>query len=260
MNRRWIVPGCTLLAAGLIGWTARPLSSAAADGPALRVFVSNGVKTVIDEIRPQWEKAAGHPLSFEFGTTAALKQRIESGEPFDVTVLTSDAIADLIKDGKVAASSRQELARCGIGIGQRAGAPKPDIRTVDALKRTLHNAKSITFAEAGASRTYLDKMFAQFGMADEMKAKTILTPSSVGSNQLVSQGKAEYILTLVSEILPAPGVELVGPLPADVQSYVNFAAGMSAMQANIEGRNALLKFLKNPSVAPVFKAKGLETR
>jgi len=205
MNRRWIVSGFALLAAGLAGWMARPLPAVSADRPALRVIVSNGVKTVIDEIRPQWEKAAGSPLSFEFGTTAALKQKIESGEPFDVTILTSDAIGDLIKEGKVAGSSRMELARCGIGLGTRAGAPKPDISTVDALKRTLHSAKSVTFAEAGASRTYLDKMFAQFGMADEMKAKTVLTPSSVNSNKLVSDGKAQYILTLVSEILPAPG-------------------------------------------------------
>jgi molybdate transport system substrate-binding protein len=103
-------------------------------------------------------------------------------------------------------------------------------------------------------------MFAQFGMADAMKAKTVLTPSSVNSNQLVSGGKAQYILTLVSEILPAPGVDLVGPLPAEVQSYVNFAAGISAMPANAEARAALLKFLKSSAVAPVFKAKGLETR
>ena len=260
MNRRWIAAGFAFFTAGFIGWTARPLPVVAADGPALRVIVSNGVKTVIDEIRPQWEKAAGRPLSFEFGTTAALKQRIEGGEPFDVTILTSDAIADLVKDGKVAGSSRTELARCGIGLGQRAGAPKPDIATVDALKRTLHGAKNITFAEAGASRTYLDKMFGQFGMADEMKAKTVLTPSSVNSNQLVSEGKAQYILTLVSEILPAPGVDLVGPLPAQVQSYVNFAAGTSALPANTEARAALLKFLKSSAVAPVIKAKGLEPR
>lgn len=257
MQRRWAIGA---FAAAAIGFVFAPARPAPAQNAPLRVFVSNGVKTVIDEIRPQWEHAAGRPLAFEFGTTAALKQRMEAGEPFDVTVLTSEAIADLVKDGKIAGSSRVDVARCGIGMGMRAGAPKPDIHTADALKRTLHSAKSVTFAEAGASRTYLDKMFAQFGMADEMKAKTVLTPSSVDSNKLVSEGKSQYILTLVSEILPAHGVELVGPLPAEVQSYVNFAAGASAMNANAEARKALLQFLKSSTVAPVFKAKGLEPR
>jgi molybdate transport system substrate-binding protein len=257
MKRRSAI---SAFAAAAIGFVLGPGRPAPAQDVPLRVFISNGVKTVIDEIRPQWERAAGRPLAFEFGTTAALKQKIEAGAPFDVTVLTSEAIGDLIKEGKIQGSSRLELARCGIGMGGRAGAPKPDILTVDALKKTLHNAKSVSFAEAGASRTYLDKMFAQFGMADEMKAKTILTPSSVDSNKLVSAGKAQYILTLVSEILPARGVELVGPLPAQVQSYVNFAAGASAGNANLDARNGLLKFLKGPSVAPVLQTKGLEPR
>ncbi len=254
---RWVITAAATAAIGFVGMPA-PVASGQS-GP-LQVLVSNGVKTVVDEIRPEWERAAGRPLQLEFGTTAALKQRIERGEPFDIAVLTSEAIDQLLKDGKIRAGSRLDLARCGIGMGMRAGAAKPEIGTVDALKRTLHSAQSVTFAEAGASRGYLDKMFAQFGMADEMKAKTILTPSSVNSNQLVSEGKAQYILTLVSEILPAPGVALAGPLPAEVQSYVSFAAGLSATGTNLAARSAALKFLKSPPVAPVFQAKGLEPR
>jgi len=252
--------GIASFAAAAIGLFVLPLRPAVGRSAELHIVVSGGLKTVIDEIRPDWEKAAGHPLTFEFGTTVALKQRIERGEPFDLAVLTSEAIGELIKEGNVAAFSRSELARCGIGLGKRANAPKPDILTVEALKRTLHNAKSITFAEAGASRPHLDKMFAQFGMADEMKAKTAFQPSSVESNKLVSEGKAQYVLTLVSEILPAPGVDLVGPLPAEVQSYVSFAAGASTKPAHAGAEKALLKFLTSAAVAPVFKAKGLETR
>lgn len=256
MKRRSLVLAAVAAILGLF-----PTRPAAGQQTPLHVFVSNGVKTVIDEIRPQWEHAAGRPLSFEFGTTAGLKAKLEAGADFDATVLTSEAIADLVKAGKVAAASRTEIARCGIGMGMRAGATKPDIRTPAALKQTLQNAKSVTFAEAGASRTYLNKMFQQFGIADEMKGKTVLTPSSVNSNELVRDGKAQYILTLVSEILPAaPGVALVGPLPADVQSYVNFAAGVSAKTAHAEAAQALVRFLKSPEAAPVFKAKGLETR
>jgi len=248
-----------LLVAAAIGLSAG-VPRAGGESAPLHIYISNGVKTVIDEIRPEWERAAGRPLAFEFGTTAALKQRIEKGEAFDVTVLTSEAISDLIKDGKVASDSRVDVARCGIGVGMQAGAAKPDLRTPDALKRTLLQAKSVTFAEAGASRGYLDKMFGQFGIADQMKSKTVLTPSSVDSNKLVAEGKAQYILTLVSEILPAKGVELAGPLPARVQSYVNFAAGAGAKSANADADRALLQFLKGPKAAPVFKAKGLEAR
>ena len=245
--------------AGLMLCSA-PAMAADRDAP-LRAFVSNGVKTVIDDLKPQWEHAAGGPVSIESGTTAALQQKIESGEPFDVAVLTSDAISDLVKVGKVARASRVELARSGIGMGMRTGAAKPKIGTSDELKRTLHDAKSVSFAEQGASRVYLDKIFDRFGIAGEMKAKTVLTPSSVKSNELVRDGKAEYILTLVSEILPAaPGVELVGPLPAEVQSYISFAAGVSPAAAHPEAGKAMVQFLKSPTAAAVFKAKGLETR
>ena len=246
--------------AAVIGLFVLPLRPAFGQSAAIHILVANGVKAVIDEIRPDWERVAGHPLALEYGTTTVLKERVERGEPFDLAVLTSDAISDLIKEGKVAAFSRSEIARCGIGLGKRANAPKPDILTVDALKQTLHNARSITFAEAGPLRTYLDKIFAQFGMTEEIKSKTILTPSSVDSNKLVSEGKAQYILTLVSEILPAPGVELVGPLPAEVQSYVSFAAGASTKAAHAGAEKALLSFLNSAALAPVFKAKGLETR
>jgi molybdate transport system substrate-binding protein len=251
MTRRVMVPLLAVLA-----WMTAP----AAGQTPLRVFVSNGVKTVIDDIRPQWEHAAGRSVALEFGTTAALKEKIEGGASFDATVLTSDAIADLVKAGKVAGGSQAEIARCGIGLGARAGTPKPDIRTADALKRTLQNAKSVTFAEAGASRKSLEKMFAQFGIADQMKARTVLTPSSVKSNELVRDGKAQYILTLVSEILPARGVELAGPLPESVQDYIHFAAGVAAKTSNAEAAKALVAYLQSSAAAPVFKAKGLEPR
>ena len=248
-----------IVSAGLILSFATP--PAAAQGAPVRAIVSNGVKTVIDELKPQWEKAAGHPVTIEFGTTAVLKQKIEAGENFDVAVLTSEAIGELVKDGKIASATRVELARAGIGMGMRAGAAKPNIGTADALKQTLEKAMSVSYASEGASRAYLDKMFERFGIASAMKAKTVLTPSSVKSNALVSDGKAEYILTLVSEILPAaPGVELVGPLPSEVQSYVSFAAGVSAKAADAKAGKAMVEFLKSSAAVPVFKAKGLEVR
>jgi molybdate transport system substrate-binding protein len=231
---------------------------AAAQNAPVHVLASNGVKAVIDELKPRAEKAIGRPLAIEFGTSSSIKTRIEGGEAFDVAILTSDVIDDLAKAGKIAAGTRTEIARCGIGIGVRAGAAKPDIKTVDALKKTLLASKSITYAQEGASRTYILQMEDKLGIADAMKTKTILEKNSVGSNARVAEGSAEMIMTLVSEILPAPGVQLVGPLPADVQHYVNFATGISPNTKNMDAGKALAKFFSSPAVAPTLKAKGME--
>ena len=232
--------------------------AALAQSTPVHVLASNGVKAVIDELKPQAEKAIGRPLTIEFGTSSVVKKQIEGGEAFDVAILTSDVIDDLAKAGKIAAGTRTEIARCGIGIGVRAGAAKPDIKTVDALKITLLASKSITFAQDGASRGYILQMEDKLGIADAMKAKTILEKGSVASNARVAAGSAEMILTLVSEILPAPGVQLVGPLPADVQHYVNFATGTSPSTKNTDAGKALAKFFSSPGVAPTLKAKGME--
>jgi molybdate transport system substrate-binding protein len=232
--------------------------SAAAQNAPVHVLASNGVKAVIDELKPQAERAVGRPLAIEFDTSSSVKKRIEGGEAFDVVILTSDVIDDLAKAGKIAPGTRTEIARCGIGIGVRSGASKPDIKSADALKKTLLAAKSITYAQDGASRTYILQMEDKLGISDQMKAKTILEQGSVRSNARVAEGSAEMILTLVSEILPAPGVQLVGPLPAEVQHYVNFATGIGTNTKNTDAGKALAKFFSSPAVAPTLKAKGME--
>jgi len=253
--RRSVIAAWSAAVLGIILQPARP---AHAQGGEVHILVSNGVKAVVDELRPQAERAIGNPLTIEFGTTSALKQKIEAGGSFDATFLTSDAVADLVKSGKLAGST--DLARCGIGMGAKAGTPKPDIRTPEALKETLHKAKAITYAQDGASRVFIEKMMGGFGIAEQMKARTILVPGSVKANELVAAGKADYILTLVSEILPAPGVELIGPLPQQVQNYISFSAGVSAKAAHAENGKALVQFFKGPAAAAVYKAKGLEAR
>lgn len=248
MKKRSVASAVLLLAA----------ASAAAQNAPVHVLASNGVKAVIDDLKPQAERAIGRPLMIEYGTSSAVKTRIEGGEPFDVAILTSDVIDELAKAGKIAAGTRTEIARCGIGIGVRAGAAKPDIKTSAALKKTLLAAKSITYAQDGASRTYILQMEDKLGIADAMKAKTIPEKGSVGSNARVADGSAEVVLTLLSEILPAKGVQLVGPLPADVQHYVNFAEGIGPNSKNTDAGKALVKFFASPAVAPTLKAKGME--
>src|SRR5262249_12598713 len=151
--------------------------------------------------------------------------------PFDALVLTTPAVEDLVKQGK-AAGSAISVARAGIGVGIRSGVAKPDIRTAESIKQTLINSKSITYVGDGASRVYIEKMIADLGITDRMKSKTILQPDIEKSIADVASGKAELWITLMSEIMPAKGITLIGPLPQQFQSYVNFSAALSAKPAN----------------------------
>lgn len=249
MRRRLVVAGFILLFAQAGG----------AQTP-VKVLASNGVRGVMESLLPQCERAIGRPLAMQYGSSTGLLQAIAKDNQFDVVILTTEAIDSLIKDGKIAPGTRADIARAGIGVGVRAGATKPDIGTSDALKQTLLKAKSITYAQDGASRVYLEKMFDRLGIGGEVKPKIILEQGSPGAGARVANGGAEMVMTLVSEILPMPGVELVGPLPAQLQSYVSFAAGVGAKAANAEAGKALITFLKSPVAAPAFKPKGMEAR
>jgi molybdate transport system substrate-binding protein len=232
---------------------------AAAQKAPVRALVSNGVKAVVEELQPQCERAIGRPLQIQFASTTDLVKKIEAGEAFDVTMLTSDAVDQLVKSGKLAPKATP-LARCGVGVGIRSGAPKPEIGTPEAMKRTLLKAKSVTYAEDGASRVFVEKMEDRLGIASELKAKTTLTHGSGAATANVADGKSDLVLTLASEILPVHGIELAGPLPEALQGYINFAAGVAADARDPASANAVIQFLKGPSAAPVYKAKGMEVR
>jgi molybdate transport system substrate-binding protein len=232
---------------------------AAAQTAPVRALVSNGVKAVVEELRPQCERAIGRRLEIQFASTTDLVKKIEAGEAFDFTMLTSEAIDQLIKSGKLAPRA-VPLARCGVGVGVRSGAPKPEIGTSEAMKRTLIKAKSVTYAEDGASRVFVEKMEERLGITSELRAKTTLTHGSGAATANVADGKSDLVLTLASEILPVHGIELVGPLPEALQGYVDFAAGVAAGAHDPAAANAVIQFLKGPSAAPVYKAKGMEAR
>jgi molybdate transport system substrate-binding protein len=230
---------------------------ASAQAP-VRVLSSNGVRGVMEELLKQGEKTLGHP-AIEFNTSSVVRQRIQAGESFDVAILTSEVIDDLIKAGKLTAGSRTDIARSGIGVGIRRGAAKPDIKTPEAMKATLLRAKSITYAQDGASRPHIEKMMDGLGIAQDMKPKSVLVQGVDNAVKAVMEGKAEIIITLISEIVPAAGLELVGPLPRQFQNYVSFAAAVSPNSKNQNAGEALIKFVTGPAVAPTYKAKGMET-
>jgi molybdate transport system substrate-binding protein len=233
-------------------------SQAGGQSAQIRVLCSNGLKAVVEELRARAEREVGHPMSIEFGTSVAIRQRIQSGESFDVAILSSEVLDELIKAGKIVARTRTDLGRSGIGIGVRTDAQKPDITTTEKLKASLLATKSMTWVDVGASRVHIDKMLREFGIANEVEPKVVLTKGVDKSLEMVAAGKVDLIITLISEIVPAKGVDYVGPLPPKVQSYVSLAGGVSANSKNADAGKAFIKLLNASSVAGVYKSKGME--
>ncbi len=244
----------------VVGFALLSAPEGSAQQGAVRVLVSNGMKGAIEELQPQCERAIGHPLAIQFNSTAAVKKKIEAGESFDVTIITTEAVEDLIKQGKLAGGTRADVARSELGIGIRAGAPKPDIHTPEAFKRALRAAKSITYPQDGASRGYLEDLFEKMGIAADLKPKIILAPGSGPATKSVAEGKAEFVITLFSEIVPIHGVEILGPLPGQFKYDIRFAMAASSTAKDPEAAKALIAFLAGPKVAAVYKSKGLEPR
>jgi molybdate transport system substrate-binding protein len=231
---------------------------AAAQASEVRVLASNGIKAVVEDLRPQSERVIGHPISVQYRPTAALKQEIDAGEPFDAVIVTVESISQLSKEGKTVGGEGTPISRVGVGIGIRKGAPRPDISTPETIKHALLGAKAIAYGPTGASTPYITRMLDTLGIADTMKAKTLLFDTSDGTNAAVTEGKADFGITLVSEILPVKGLELLGPFPDEFQGYVRFSAAVSANAKNPEAASALIRFLAGPDALPSIKARGMQ--
>jgi molybdate transport system substrate-binding protein len=247
MRHRWLVHSFVLVAALLC---ARP---AAAD--EIRVLSSVGIKAVVDELAPQFEKTTKHKVTTVFDLASAHKAKIDGGAPFDVAILTPALIDDLIAKGAIASGSRAVVARTGLGLMIRAGAPKPDVSTVDAFKKTLVEAKSITLVPAGASGVAFLATAKKLGIADSIKTKPAASGEEVNAN--VTGGSADIAILPVSEILPVKGAQLGGMFPSDVQTFIVMAAGVSVKSPGAAARD-FVAFLMSKANDPVVKAKGME--
>jgi len=240
---------------GPIVGSALALLSSGAQAAEIRVLASTAVKTTLQELTPQFEKATGNKVDITFAPAAALKVKIEEGEAFDVAILAAPITDNLAGSGKVD-TARTTIAHSGIGVAIRKGAPKPDISTTEAFKRTLLDAKSVGFTAAGATGAYLKTLFEKLGIAEELKPKLKLLPGAAG--EAAASGEVEIGMTQISEILPYPGAELAGPLPPDIQSYTYFSAAASPASKEADAAKAFIKFLAAPSALAVIKAKGME--
>jgi molybdate transport system substrate-binding protein len=191
------------------------------------------------------------------GTPQAVPNRIARGEPVDVVIVVSDALDKLIKDGKVVASSRSDLARSLIGAAVRAGAPKPDISSVEAFKKTLANATSIAYSDS-ASGVYIETvLYKRLDVSDEIRAKSKMIPAEpVG--EIVARGDAELGFQQMSELMPIKGIDVLGPIPAEIQKVTVFSAGLAASAQEPEAGAALIKFLSAPTAAPFIRKSGMD--
>jgi len=231
-----------------------PGSASAAE---IKAMISNALKSTMEEAGPQFEKASGNKLTITFGAAAELKESIEKGAAVDVALLTTATIDDLVKEGKLVAAGRADIARSGAGVAARKGAPKPDISTTEAFKHALLDAKSIAFVGAGATAPYIKSLFVRLGIADQVQSKLKVLPATNPAANAVANGEAELGITQISEILPYAGAELVGPLPPDLQLYTVYPAAVAADTKEAASANALIKFLTTPAAIAVLKAKGL---
>jgi molybdate transport system substrate-binding protein len=232
-----------------------------ASAEEIRVMVSGGFTAVYQEVVPSFERASGHTVVSSFGASMggapdSIPMRLRRGEPVDVVIMAAATLDELVAAGVVRRGSRVDLVRSGIGMAVRAGARQPDISTVDALRRTLLQAKSVAYS-ASASGAYLStELFVRLGIADEMRHKSRRIESErVGT--IVARGEAEIGFQQVSELLPIPGIDYVGPLPSEVQRITVFAAGVAVDARSPEAAQALIAFLTSPAVEPVILRSGL---
>ena len=234
------------------------LAPAMAQGAEVKILTAGAMKAVVLELVPQFEKETGHKAIVDNDTAGGITRRIEGGEVFDVVVSTPSSLNDLMAKGKVA--TRVLLARVGVGVVVKDGAPAPDISSVDAFKRALLAAKSVAYidpASGGSSGIYLSGLFEKLGIAAEIKPKAKLKQGGYVAD-LIASGEAELGLHQISEILPVKGVKLVGPLPAEIQNYTTYAAGPAPDSKQFDAALKLIALLGGPSADSVLKARGME--
>jgi molybdate transport system substrate-binding protein len=243
--------------AALLMAVGAPRGAAVAE---VKVLSAGAFKQVLLALLPELEKQSGQKVVLDNDTVGALTKRIEEGESFDLAVLTPGALDGLAAKGKIVPGTSTKLARVGVGVVVKEGSPKPDISSVAAFKQALLAAKSIAYidpAAGGSSGIYVAGLLDKLGIAAEVKGKSKLIHGGAVAEH-IARGEAEFGIHQISEILPVKGITLVGPLPAEIQNYTVYAAGIGTQAQAPDAAKALLKVLSGPAVAAVLKSKGME--
>ena len=222
----------------------------------IKVLSSNATKEAYTELFPQFEKASGHKIVITWAGTNDIKKKIAAGEVYDLIVIASPEMDAFIKDGKVVAGSKADLVKSAVGVGVKAGAPRPDFSTADALKKTLIAAKSVGYSQ-GPSGVYMASLFEKMGIADQVKAKAKVTQPGVPVATVIRSGEAEIGFQQVSELIHEQGIDFLGPLPAEIQRITTFSGGIHAQSKEQAPARALQSFLTAPERVPDLKRHGL---
>jgi molybdate transport system substrate-binding protein len=245
-----------------LGFAGALLLAGAASAAEVRVMISGGLTAAYNVLVPEFERTTGHKVLTAYGpsmgtTINAIPIRLERGEGADVLIMVGYALGDLIKQGKVIADSRVDLAKAPIGVAVKSGAPKPDISSADALKRALLAAKSIAYSDSASGVYVSTEMFQRLGIADAVKDKARKIPAEPVA-RVVARGEAEIGFQAISEMLPVPGVDIVGLLPPEVQKITVFSAGIATVAREPEAGKALIRFLGSPAASAAIIKSGME--
>lgn len=233
------------------------LLSHVANAAEIKVLASGATKEVYLELIPQFEGETGHKTVTTWSGTADIKKRIADGEVYDVVIASAPDIDSFIQQGKIVGGSRTDLMKSGIGVAIRAGAPKPDISSSEALKGTLLAAKTIGYS-TGPSGVYILALLDRMGIADQVKSKLKQTPSGVRIGTIIASGEAEIGFQQVSELIHEPGIDYLGPLPSEVQNVTVFSAGIHSVASQPEAAKKLVKILTGPTAATVIRKHGMD--
>lgn len=237
--------------------TALLVFVSAAQATEIKVLSGNGAKAAVRELCTQFERATGNTINLHFEANADLKKKIEAGESFDVAVLNPPVIDALAKQGKIVAGSRADIGHAGRGVAVRKGAPKPDISSVDAFKRALLIAHAVAYPGKGASGIYFVSLLDRMGIKAEMQDK--LKPMAAEDTvEVVARGEADMVVVVATRISEVPGVDVVGPIPEELQTKIGFAAGLGSAAKDVATAQALIRFLTAPAAAPTLRAKGVD--
>ena len=224
----------------------------AARADEITVLASNGVKAAVVELTPQFEKETGHRLAFTWGASNLLFKQIEGGTAFDVVIVSPALIKNLVQHGKVVEGSAVDLARVGLGVAVKQGAPKPDISTVDAFKRTLLNAKAIAYTSSGLSGQQFIRIADKLGIREEVRAKSKTIPQGAAA-EFVVKGEADTAIHSIPELASVPGVEIVGPFPPELQTYIVLTGAVSTNAKDKAAAQAFIKYLTTPAAISIIK-------
>jgi molybdate transport system substrate-binding protein len=245
-----------------LGFAAAMLLSGSAGAAEVRVMISGGLSAAYKVLVPEFERQTGHKVFTEAGpsmgtTASAIPVRLARGEPADVLIMVGYALADLARQGKVVAGSSVDLAKSPIGIAVKSGTPKPDISSADAVKRALLAAKTIAYSDSASGVYVSTEMFEKLGIANEMKDKARKIPATpVG--EIVARGDAEIGFQQISELRAVAGIDVVGPLPPELQKITVFSAGIATVSKETEAGKALIQFLTSPEASAAIVKSGME--